>query len=194
MNASYRQEFRIKMEFMETVMVPFPPAPLNRELYLIGFRMDPAAEGPQFYTLIGSEGEGERPITRGDRILFFRTPQLALKALQSSDNGFADIAKAPQELELLCDVSEALHVANQKAEDADGLLFEMIAVLDDLLRAIRMTVPAEYAAVLAAVAERLESAQEFASYLERKKISRDKLEDALLWCLGALAAKSSWVE
>jgi hypothetical protein len=178
---------------MDSELVAFPSTPLSRELYLIGFRLDPEADGPQFYTLIGSEGEGERPIMRGDRILFFHLPKNAANALKSSDNGFSDIQPAPHELELLCDIGEALHVANQKNEDADGLLFEAIAVFDDLLRALKLTVPDEYATVLAAVAERLGESQEFASILDKAARSREKLEDALLWCVGAVAAKSSWV-
>ena len=50
---------------MNSPLVTFPPKALHKELYLIGFRMDPGAEGPQFYTLIGSEGEEERPISQG---------------------------------------------------------------------------------------------------------------------------------
>ncbi len=179
---------------MHSQLVVLPPTSLNRELYLIGFRMDPAAEGPQFYTLIGSEGESERPITKADRILFFRRPADALKALTASDNGFGDVRPVPTELELLCDVSEALYVANQENEDGDGLLFELIAVFDDLLRAVKLTVPTEYIAVLAAMAERLGESQEFASFLAESGLTRDKLEDALLWCVGAVAVKSSWVE
>src|ERR1017187_7895322 len=117
---------------MDNQLVAFPPKKLERELYLIGFRMDPGAEGPQFYTLIGSEGDGERPITRGGRVLFFRRLEAAGKALAASDNGFSDVCPAPGELELLCDVGEALHVANQEDEDGDGVLFELIAVFDDL--------------------------------------------------------------
>ncbi len=178
---------------MDSQFVTLPPTSLNRELYLIGFRIDPAAEGPQFYTLIGSEGESERPITKDGRILFFHRPADALKALTASDNGFSDVRPAPTELELLCDISQALYVANQEDEDADGLLFELIAVFDDLLRAVKLTVPPEYTMVLAAVAERLGETQEFASFLSETGLAREKLEDALLWCVGAVAAKSSWV-
>jgi len=179
---------------MDSQMVAFPPKILNRELYLIGFRIDPAAEEPQFYTLIGSEGESERPITRGDRILFFRRPEDALKALTASDNGFGDLRPAPTELELLCEIGAALYVANQENEDGDGLLFELIAAFDDLLRAVRLTLPSEYATVLRAVAERLGEAKEFASLFVENGLTRERLEDALLWCVGAVAAKSSWVE
>jgi hypothetical protein len=179
---------------MESELITFPPKPLDRELYLIGFRLDPAAEGPQFYTLIGDEGESERPITRGGRLLLFRRPADGLKALMASDNGFADVRPVPTELEMLCDVSGALYVANAEAADSDGVLFEMIAVFDDLLRAVKLNVPPEHTAVLAAVAERLVEAPEFASLLEKRKLSREKLEDALMWCVGAVAVKSSWVE
>ena len=179
---------------MDSPLVTFPPKALSKELYLIGFRMDPDAEGPQFYTLIGSEGENERPITKGDRVLFFRKPGDALKALTASDNGFSDVRPVPTELELLCDISEALYVANQEKEDGDGLLFELIAVFDDLLRAVKLNVPAEYVSVLAAMAERLGESAEFASLLAEGGFKRETLEDALLWCVGAVAVKSSWVE
>jgi hypothetical protein len=178
---------------MDSQFVTFPPKPPRRELYLIGFRMDPDVEGPQFYTLIGAEGESERPITRGGRVLFFRKPADALKALSASDNGFREIRPAPTELELLCDISGALYVANAESEDADGVLFEMIAVFDDLLRAVKLNVPAEYTAVLRAMAERLGENPEFASLLKESGLTRDQLEDALMWCVGAVAVKSSWV-
>jgi hypothetical protein len=178
---------------MDNQMVEFPPKPLNRELYLIGFRVDPGAEGPQFYTLIGDEGESERPITKGGRLLLFHRPMDGLKALMASDNGFSDVRPVPAELELLCDISGALYVANAESVDAEGALFELIAVLDDLLRAVKMNVPAEYITVLSAVAERLAENPEFASLLEKRKLSREKLEDALMWCVGAVAVKSSWV-
>jgi hypothetical protein len=178
---------------MDSQFVTFPPKQPNRELYLIGFRMDPSVEGAQFYTLIGSEGETERPITKGDRVLLFRRPADALKALSACDNGFRDVRPVPTELELLCDISGALYVANTEAEDVDGVLFELIAVFDDLLRAVKLNVPSEYTAVLRAMAERLGENPEFASLLEESGLTRETLEDALMWCVGAVAVKSSWV-
>jgi hypothetical protein len=178
---------------MNSSFVEFPPKAVSRELYLIGFRVDPGAKGPQFYTLIGSEGELEHPITRNGRVLFFHNPVQAAAALAESDNGFRDVRPVPAELELLCDVGEALYVANQKDEDADGLLFEVIAVFDDLLRAVQLTVPAEYTTVLASVAERLSESPEFASFLATSGVTREKLEDALMWCVGAVMVKSSWL-
>jgi hypothetical protein len=179
---------------MDSQFVAFPKAPPNRELYLIGFHMDPSAEGPQFYALIGADGENQHPITRGDRVLLFRKPADALKALSASDNGFREVRPVPTELELLCDISGALYVANAEAEDADGVLFELIGVFDDLLRAVKLNVPSEYTAVLRAMAERLGETPEFASLLEESGLARETLEDALMWCVGAVTVKSSWVE
>jgi hypothetical protein len=179
---------------MDSQTIAFPPRKLKKELYLIGFRMDPEAEGPQFYTLVGSEGENERPITRAGRVLFFRTPKEAARALATSDNGFKSVRPVPTEIELLCEVGEALYVANQLDEDADGWLFELIAVFDDLLRSVQLSPPAEYTDVLSAVAARLVESTEFASFLAAEGLTRQRLEDALLWCVGAVMAKSSWVE
>ncbi|MDR3762599.1 MAG: hypothetical protein P4M01_00735 [Acidobacteriota bacterium] len=179
---------------MPSELVNFPPQPLPRELYLIGFRLDPASEGAEFYTLMGEEGESERPIARDGRILFFRQPLEGLKALMASNNGFADVRPVPKELELLCDIGGALYVANSEAVDEEGVLFETIAVFDDLLRAIRLSVPDHYARVLALVAARLTENPEFAAFLDAEKLSRNDLEDALMWCVGAVMVKSTWIE
>ncbi len=178
---------------MNNEFVSFPPKPVIRELYLIGFRLDPTSEGPQFYTMIGMEDSTEFPITRGGRVLFFRQPEDAQRALAASDNGFRDVRPLPTELELLCDVGEALYVANTQKEDRDGLLFEVIAVFDDLLRAVKLNVPDEYSAVLSSIAARLADTPEFASFLEDNGLSREKLEDALMWCVGAISVKASWI-
>jgi len=73
------------------------------------------------------------------------------------------------------------------------VLFELIAVFDDLLRAVKLNVPAEYTAVLRAMAERLGENPEFGSLLKESGLTREQLEDALMWCVGAVAVKSSWV-
>ena len=179
---------------MPSDLVSFPPKQLPRELYLIGFRLDPAADGPEFFTLMGEEGESERPITRDSRVLFFRQPLHGLKALMASNNGFADVRPLPKELELLCDISGALYVANSQNADEEGVLFEAIAVFDDLLRAVQLSVPDHYARVLALVAGRLTENPEFATFLDAEKLSRNELEDALMWCVGAVMVKSSWIE
>jgi hypothetical protein len=179
---------------MDSELVTFSPEALPRELYLIGFRLDPASEGADFYTLMGDQGESERPIMRSGRVLLFRKPLDGLKALMASDNGFSDVRPVPKELELLCDISGALYVANAEAADSEGVLFETIAVFDDLLRAVELSVPEAYATVLSAVAGRLTENPEFENFLAERKLTRESLEDALMWCVGAVIVKSSWLE
>ena len=73
------------------------------------------------------------------------------------------------------------------------MLLDCIACLDDLLRATGLNVPANYIAVLNALAERLERNSEFGSFLAEQGIDRETVEDAILWCVGAITVKSTWI-
>lgn len=173
--------------------MPFPPPEPTEALYLVGFRLDPAMEGPQLYTLFVLESDNDRPLAREQRILFFADPRRAAAAAGLADNDFARFPVIPDELEILCDVAQALYIANAENEDRDGVLLECIALFDDLIRAAQVNVPAQYMAVLSAVSERLSSAPEFASMLAETGLDRETLEDALMWCVGAIAVKSTLV-
>jgi hypothetical protein len=59
---------------------------------------------------------------------------------------------------------------------------------------VQLTPPPEFAIVLSALAGCLVESNEFSAFLTSQGLTREKLEDALLWCLGAVVAKSSWVE
>jgi hypothetical protein len=171
--------------------VPFPPPEPTEALYLVGFRLDPGAEGPQLYTLFVLESENDRPLARENRVLFFADPRRAAEALKLADNDFTRFTKLPEELEILCDVAQALYIANAENEDKDGVLLECIALFDDLIRATRINVPAQYMAVLSAVSERLATTPEFATMLADTGLDRETLEDALMWCVGAVVMKST---
>lgn len=178
---------------MSSDFVPFPPPPPTEALYLVGFRLDPDAEGPQFYTLFVLESENDRPLVADGRIVFFTEPARAADALKLSDNDMARLGPASSELEMLCDVAEALHIANAQDADTDGILLETIALFDDLIRAISINVPAQYMSVLSALSERLATTPEFATMLAETGLDRETIEDALMWCVGAVAVKSRWV-
>ncbi len=173
--------------------MPFPPPEPTEALYLVGFRLDPDTEGPQLYTVFVLESENDRPLTRESRILFFADPSRASQAVQLADNDFARFPVIPSELEILCDVAQALYIANAEDEDKDGVLLECIALFDDLIRAARINVPAQYMAALSAVSERLSTTPEFASMLAETGLDRETVEDALMWCVGAVTVKSRLV-
>lgn len=173
--------------------VPFPPPPPTEALYLVGFRLDPDFEGPQFYTLFVLESENDRPVVSENRVVFFARLDQASAALKLSTNDMFRLGPAPKELEIFCDIAEALHIANAQDEDVDGVLLETIAVFDDLIRAIQINVPAQYMSVLSALSERLASAPEFATMLTETGLDRETIEDAIMWCVGAVAVKSRWI-
>ncbi len=181
--------------------VPFPAPPQSHELCLIGLRLDPTAEGPQLFTLIEQDEAGGRPIMANGRILFFSTPALVARALQMAGDApagglpgtSATSAPMPKQMDVLCDVAQSLFLVNSQAEDSDGVLLDCMACLDDLLRATGLNVPANYIAVFNALAERLERNSEFGGFLAEQGIDRETVEDAILWCVGAIAVKSTWI-
>ena len=89
--------------------------------------------------------------------------------------------------------ADALHIANSQPEDTDGVLLETIAIFDDLIRAIQINVPAQYMSVLSALSERLATEPEFATMLADTGLDRETIEDALMWCVGAVVVKSRFV-
>jgi hypothetical protein len=50
--------------------------------------------------------------------------------------------------------------------------------------------PTEYKQVLYALADNLNIDEEFASFLAEEDIQRSEIVNAILWCVGAITAKS----
>jgi len=180
------------------VLFPAPQQP--KELHLVGLRLDPTIEGPQLFALIEQGAGGGRTLTAQGRILLFSTPALAARTLELANKALASgpgagviSAPLPKETDILCDVAQSLYLLNSQTEDSDGVLLDCIACLDDLLRASQLNVPAPYISVLNALAERLERNSEFGGFLAEQGIDRETVEDAMLWCVGAIAVKSTWI-
>ena len=155
---------------------------------LVGFRVDGDHDGAQFYTVLAVGGDNERPITAGGRLLFFGHPQLAAKAL-AFDPDLAQLGPPPSEVETFCDIAETLHLVNSQNVDSDGVVLECLLVFDDLVRATKLHMPDRYQGLLteltARLTERSQLGDIFASHFLREHV-----EDALLWCIGAIAAKA----
>ncbi|HLI63930.1 MAG TPA: hypothetical protein VKV05_11055 [Terriglobales bacterium] len=161
------------------------------ELVLVGFRVDAGHDGPQFYTLLAVGGENERPLVAGGRIVFFTQPDLAAKALVLDDE-LAKLGPAPQEIETFCDVAEALHLVNSQDADPDGIVLECLLVFDDLVRATRLHMPDRYQGLLTELTARLTEGASLGSVFTSHFL-REHVEDALLWCIGAITAKAVMV-
>lgn len=165
----------------------------SEELSLVGFRIDPSAEGPQFYTVFALGGENERPITTvGDRVVFFSRPELAEEALAIGDPSMQVLGTPPQDLEMLCDIAQAMYLVNSEEADPERTILDCLGVLDDLVRATRLSMPPQYQQALSDFTEHLLRTPMYGEYL-RDHGNRERLEDALLWCVGAATMKSKMV-
>lgn len=166
-----------------------PTRPQHREeLVLVGLRLDPGHEGAQFYTLLAVGSDNERPITADGRVLFFARPELASQAL-SLDPDLSTLGPAPQEMDTFCDIAQTLHLVNSQDADAEGVILECLLIFDDLVRATRIHMPDRYQGMLTELAARLTERAPLRDIF-RSHALREHVEDALLWCIGAIAAKS----
>jgi hypothetical protein len=163
----------------------------HEELVLVGFRLDGGHDGPQLYTLLVVGGDDERPLMADGRLLFFTQPELATQAL-ALDSDLARLGPAPHEIETFCDVAEALHLINSQNDDPDGVILDCLLVCDDLVRATKLHMPDRYQGLLteltARLTERAPLGKIFASHFLREHV-----EDAMLWCIGAIAVKARMI-
>ncbi len=189
-----RPEFAVGVEF-EFAMPQLPIVPSQRrhheDLVLVGFRVDGQHDGPQFYTLLVVGGDDERPPTANGRLLFFTRPELGAKAL-ALDPSLAHLGPPPQELETFCDVAEALHLVNSQDADPDGVILESLLVFDDLVRTTRLHMPDRYQGLLTELAGRLTEGKQLREIFTSHSL-REHVEDALLWCIGAIIVKTRMI-
>lgn len=178
---------------MSSGFVPFPPPEPTEALYLVGFRLDPNVADPQFYSLFVLDSANDRPAVANGRVLFFRRPEMASEALRLSENELQQLGPAPREMELFCDIAEALHLVNSQPTDEEGILLETIVLFDDLVRATQINVPASYMGVMSALSEHLQNSPDLAKFFAESGTDRETVEDAIMWCIGAIAVKATFV-
>ncbi len=160
----------------------------HEELVLIAFRATPYHEGPQLYTLLAVGGENERPLTAEGSILFFTKPERAAAAL-TLDPSMSHLGAAPQEVESVCDVAESLYLVNSQDSDAQGTLLDSLLILDDLIRATSLHMPERYQSILTELTARLTEGKPLSHIFVNASL-RSHVEDALLWCVGAIVVKA----
>jgi hypothetical protein len=175
----------------ELPIIPSGKKQSHEELVLVGFRVDGDHDGPQFYTLLAVGGDNERPITADGRLLFFTHPELGEKAL-ALDAELARLGPAPKEIETFCDVAEALHLVNSQDSDPDGVVLDCLLVFDDLVRATKLHMPDRYQGLLTELAARLTERAPLRDIFSSHSL-REHVEDALLWCIGAVVVKARMI-
>jgi hypothetical protein len=160
----------------------------HEELAMAGVRLDPTHEGPQFYTLLAVGGGNERPLTAEGRIIFFARPTLVHKAL-AMDKSMAVLGTPPREAETICDVAQTLYLVNSQDNDPDGVVLDCLLIFDDLVRATRLSMPERYQGILTELAARLTEGSSLKKIFTSDAL-RHHVEDALLWCVGAITMKA----
>jgi len=158
------------------------------ELAMAGFRIDHTHDGPQFYTLLAVGGDNERPLTADGRIIFFARTTLVHKAL-AMDKSLAVLGNPPRDVETMCDVAQTLYLVNSQDEDPDGVVLDCLLIFDDLVRATQISMPERYQAILTELAGRLTEGQSLKKVFTNEAL-RQHVEDALLWCVGAVTMKA----
>jgi hypothetical protein len=164
----------------------------QEELILVGFRVDGQHEGPQFYTLLAVGGENERPITAEGRLVFFTRLELGMKAL-ALDSTMANLGPPPTQIETFCDVAEAFYLVNSQNADLDGIVLDCLLIFDDLVRATKLHMPDRYQGLLTELAARLTERTLLRDIFTNQSL-REHVEDALLWCVGAVTAKARMID
>jgi hypothetical protein len=160
----------------------------QEELVLLGVRVDAHYDGPQLYTVLAVGGDNERPLVSEGHLLFFTRPDLAAKAL-ALDSTFAKLGPPPTDLESFCDIAEALHLVNSQDRDPDGVVLDCLLIFDDLVRATRLHMPDRYQGLLTELAARLTEGTSLGKIFSNRAL-REHVEDAVLWCVGAITVKS----
>lgn len=162
----------------------------KEELLLVGIRLNAQHPGPQLYTYLVVGGENERPLTFDGRIVFF--PLEHAQAALALDPEMAAIGPAPTEPETFCDVAETLYLVNSQNADTEGVILDCLLVLDDLVRATKLHMPDRYQGMLTELAARLTEGAQLRNIFHNAAL-REHVEDALLWCVGAVAVKSQMI-
>ncbi|NJK77450.1 MAG: hypothetical protein HC849_15615 [Oscillatoriales cyanobacterium RU_3_3] len=162
---------------------------IEKLLWLFGFRIDPGTEEPNLYTLI-AYGERELPLVVGGQLVFFTRPELAINALQLCGIDVSELGTPPSEIDAICDVAETLYLLDAEDVDESDTILDCLNALFDLVKATSIPMPTEYKRVLYAFADYLNFEQEFAGFFAEEDIQRSEIVNAILWCVGAISAKS----
>lgn len=171
-----------------TKLLPANQSP-DKLLWLFGFRIDPETEIPNLYTLI-VYGEQEPPLVAGGQLVFFTRPELAINALQLCDIDVSEVGKPPTEIDAICDIAETLYLLDAEDFDESATILNCLNPLFDLVKATLIPMPTEYKRILYAFADHLNIEEEFANFLDEEDIQRSEIVNAILWCVGAITAKS----
>jgi hypothetical protein len=158
---------------------------------LLAISLDPDQADPAFYGLV-LEGDIDEPLMHEGRVVLFREAARAADLLARYGSSMkADRAEISKPF-FWCDVAQTLHLLQAGGLDEDACVLGAVNALLDLVRATGLKMPASAKAALHSIADYCTMNKDLTKYLEEEgDYSSDALVDAVLWCVGAVATKST---
>jgi hypothetical protein len=157
---------------------------------LIGFRINPDSEEPEFYTLLDRSGDKDRALTVDSDLIFFAK----LEQKQQAFNLFREEIKkgcaVPDEIDLVADLAGALYLIENEGLDDSAIILNLLNTIFDLLYSVDIQLSDDKKSLLWKFADHLTFEKEFKQYLSSNSINRQSISDAILWSVGAIVSSS----
>lgn len=158
-------------------------------LALVGFRISPASEDAELFTIIVYDGK-DSPIVIDGRIAFVTKPERVTRLYRLCHKSVRALGPPPTVIDLICDFPETLDLIRRKKRDNKAVILNCLNTTFDLLSAINVPLPGEHQSVLYRLADHLTFNREFASFMRDNDMTRESIINALLWCVGAVAVNT----
>lgn len=156
---------------------------------LIGFRINPDSEAPEFFTLLVG-GEKDTALMVDDNLAFFIEFEQKQQAFELLDKQIRQDFPVPNEVDLVADLATTLYLIENETLDDSAIILDCLNTIFDLLHTLNKNLSDERKNLLWKFADHLTFEKDFGQYLISNSISRDSLIDALIWCVGAIVSKS----
>lgn len=160
------------------------------QVYLVGVRLRSDSDEPDLYTLVlyneVARDDSNRPLTQDGRILFFRSPLEANRALALGDSAFRKYKPIGSNVTYIYDLPKVLDLVSGADRDEPGVIADFINELLDLVAATRWPLPAAYRKRLFELADQTTFDKDLTGLYGGDSDMRAEARDALLWCVGAV--------
>lgn len=168
--------------------------PNYERVYVVGVKLFPGSHLADAYTVVlyneVAREDGNRPVTRGGRILFCRDEATALTLPAHGDMAFRKYMPLRGGAECIYDLPAVVELIIHGSRDEAGVLADFLGELFDWIAATALALPEQYKQALHALADRTTFDKDFSSLVARDE-QRSELRDALWWCVGAILASSA---
>lgn len=161
-----------------------------KELFLIGFRIEPDIFDPQIYTIYIND---DRPILFQNRPILFASPGLSQSALEKSDCGAVRFGPAPTEVFAVFDITQAMQSLAEMECESRGEIVDLVNAMLDFGACIKAPVPRAYAEILPLLADHLTFQSNIASFFEGREATREDAANAMYWFMGMIMYYSYYV-